>query len=72
MDEKVEASETTISYETDRADHQKPVIEKPVTMEPVSGLGIRGRETDIPYPGWIPRLVTWSRGKLWWMGEPNN
>ena len=49
MDEKVEASETTISYETDRADHQKPVIEKPVTMEPVSGLGIRGggRQTSL-------------------------
>ncbi|CAI9151531.1 unnamed protein product [Rangifer tarandus platyrhynchus] len=36
LDEKVEASETTISYETDRADHQKPVTEKPMTMEPQS------------------------------------
>lgn len=53
MDEKVEASETTISYETDRADHQKPVIEKPVTMEPVSGLGIRGggRQTSLTLDG---------------------
>ncbi|KAM7246575.1 hypothetical protein CapIbe_002873 [Capra ibex] len=36
LDDKVEASETTISYETDRTDHQKPVTEKPVTMEPQS------------------------------------
>ncbi|XP_057578050.1 uncharacterized protein C1orf54 homolog isoform X4 [Hippopotamus amphibius kiboko] len=35
LDEEVmEAVETTISRETDRADHQKPVTEKPVTMEP--------------------------------------
>ncbi|XP_043313325.1 uncharacterized protein C1orf54 homolog isoform X2 [Cervus elaphus] len=38
LDEKVEASETTISYETDRADHQKPVTEKPMTMEPSPDL----------------------------------
>lgn len=38
----MEAVETTISRETDPADHQKPVTEKPVTMEPVSGLRIRG------------------------------
>ncbi|XP_055259327.1 uncharacterized protein C1orf54 homolog isoform X2 [Moschus berezovskii] len=50
LDEKViEAPETTISYETDHADHQKPVTEKPMTMEPspdlndaVSGLQSRG------------------------------
>lgn len=51
----MEAVETTISRETDLADHQKPVTEKPVTMEPVSGLGIRRGwgegETDNPYPG---------------------
>ena len=55
MDEKVEASETTISYETDRADHQKPVIEKPVTMEPVSGLGIGGEGDRHPLPWMDPQ-----------------
>ncbi|XP_066887489.1 uncharacterized protein C1orf54 homolog isoform X3 [Kogia breviceps] len=32
--EVMEAVETTVSRETDPADHQKPVTEKPVTMEP--------------------------------------
>ncbi|XP_045400939.1 uncharacterized protein C1orf54 homolog isoform X1 [Lemur catta] len=37
LDQKVtEAVETTTSLETERADHQKPVTRKPVTMEPQS------------------------------------
>lgn len=55
MDDKVETSETTISYETDRADHQKPVTEKPVTMEPVSGLGLRGEGDRHPLPWMDPQ-----------------
>ncbi|KAB0357015.1 hypothetical protein FD754_001171 [Muntiacus muntjak] len=46
LDEKVEASETTISYETDRADHQKPVTEKPMTMKPKYWSGL-----PFPSPG---------------------
>ncbi|XP_040086739.1 uncharacterized protein C1orf54 homolog isoform X1 [Oryx dammah] len=57
LDEKVEASETTIGYETDRADHQKPVTEKPVTMEPQSP-DLNDAVSGLQSPG--PLLLFWA------------
>uniref|UniRef100_A0A667GVV2 Uncharacterized protein n=1 Tax=Lynx canadensis TaxID=61383 RepID=A0A667GVV2_LYNCA len=36
------AETTTISHETELTDHQEPETLKPMTMEPVSGLGMAG------------------------------
>lgn len=58
MDKEVrEAAETTISHETEGADPQKPETLKPMTVEPVSGLGMVGWVV-----GWgIPGLETEQR-----------
>ncbi|XP_072622746.1 uncharacterized protein C1orf54 homolog [Vulpes vulpes] len=63
-----EAAETTISHETEGADPQKPETLKPMTVEPVSGLGMVGWVV-----GW-GRSQGWrqNRGRLRWKKEPDN
>ncbi|XP_057578031.1 uncharacterized protein C1orf54 homolog isoform X2 [Hippopotamus amphibius kiboko] len=66
LDEEVmEAVETTISRETDRADHQKPVTEKPVTMEPSPDL--KDAVSSLQSPG--PLLLSWAlvQGGMYFM-----
>ncbi|XP_057578021.1 uncharacterized protein C1orf54 homolog isoform X1 [Hippopotamus amphibius kiboko] len=67
LDEEVmEAVETTISRETDRADHQKPVTEKPVTMEPQSP-DLKDAVSSLQSPG--PLLLSWAlvQGGMYFM-----
>ncbi|KAM9108061.1 uncharacterized protein C1orf54 homolog isoform 1-T2 [Megaptera novaeangliae] len=64
--EVMEAVETTISRETDPADHQKPVTEKPVTMEPQSP-DLNNAVSSLPSPGAL--LLSWAlvQGGMYFM-----
>ncbi|XP_059943143.1 uncharacterized protein C1orf54 homolog isoform X3 [Mesoplodon densirostris] len=61
-----EAVETTISRETDPADHQKPVTEKPVTMEPQSP-DLNNAVSSLQSPGAL--LLSWAlvQGGMYFM-----
>uniref|UniRef100_F6YLU5 Carbonic anhydrase 14 n=1 Tax=Equus caballus TaxID=9796 RepID=F6YLU5_HORSE len=54
--EVMEPAETTISRETEHADHQKPVTLKPVTMEPSPDLTDAASSLQSP----VPLLLSWA------------
>ncbi|XP_046539439.1 uncharacterized protein C1orf54 homolog isoform X4 [Equus quagga] len=54
--EVMEPAETTISPETEHADHQKPVTVKPVTMEPSPDLTDAASSLQSP----VPLLLSWA------------
>ncbi|XP_044614473.1 uncharacterized protein C1orf54 homolog isoform X1 [Equus asinus] len=53
----MEPAETTISRETEHADHQKPVTVKPVTMEPQSP-DLTDAASSLQSP--VPLLLSWA------------
>ncbi|XP_070463270.1 uncharacterized protein C1orf54 homolog isoform X9 [Equus przewalskii] len=55
--EVMEPAETTISRETEHADHQKPVTVKPVTMEPQSP-DLTDAASSLQSP--VPLLLSWA------------
>ncbi|XP_046539440.1 uncharacterized protein C1orf54 homolog isoform X5 [Equus quagga] len=55
--EVMEPAETTISPETEHADHQKPVTVKPVTMEPQSP-DLTDAASSLQSP--VPLLLSWA------------
>ncbi|XP_023971883.1 uncharacterized protein C1orf54 homolog isoform X2 [Physeter macrocephalus] len=63
--EVMEAVETTVSRETDPADHQKPVTEKPVKMEPSPDLN--NAVSSLQSPGVL--LLSWAlvQGGMYFM-----
>ncbi|KAL2771852.1 uncharacterized protein WCI35_020019 [Daubentonia madagascariensis] len=66
LDKKVtEAIETTISLQTERADHQKPVTVKPLTMETSPDLNDAVSSLQTP----VPLLLWWAlvQGGMYFM-----
>ncbi|XP_010956802.2 uncharacterized protein C1orf54 homolog isoform X2 [Camelus dromedarius] len=61
----MEAAETTISHETDRADHQKPVTVKHVTVE--SSPDLNDAVSSLQNP--VPLLLSWAlvQGGMYFM-----
>ncbi|KAL2771853.1 uncharacterized protein WCI35_020019 [Daubentonia madagascariensis] len=67
LDKKVtEAIETTISLQTERADHQKPVTVKPLTMETQSP-DLNDAVSSLQTP--VPLLLWWAlvQGGMYFM-----
>ncbi|XP_031292367.1 uncharacterized protein C1orf54 homolog isoform X3 [Camelus dromedarius] len=62
----MEAAETTISHETDRADHQKPVTVKHVTVESQSP-DLNDAVSSLQNP--VPLLLSWAlvQGGMYFM-----
>uniref|UniRef100_A0A8C3WER0 Chromosome 1 open reading frame 54 n=1 Tax=Catagonus wagneri TaxID=51154 RepID=A0A8C3WER0_9CETA len=64
--EEMEAEETTITRETNRADHQKPVTMKPMTTEPQSP-DLNEAVSSLQSP--VPLLLSWAlvQGGMYFM-----
>ncbi|XP_016070983.1 PREDICTED: uncharacterized protein C1orf54 homolog isoform X2 [Miniopterus natalensis] len=62
LDKKVtEAEETTISRETEHADHQRPLTVKPVTMEPSPDMNHAASSLQSP----VSLLLSWALLEGW-------